>query len=61
MEKGFTEVREEMQGGFALTHKRIAQAEDSIKNVLESVIDLHDSIDKRVTKLEKQSASPHSH
>lgn len=61
MQGGFAEVREEMQGGFALTHQRVAQSEDSIKNVLESVIELHDSIDERVTKLEKEVVSSRPH
>jgi hypothetical protein len=61
MEKSFSEVREEMQGGFALTHQRIAQSEESIKNVLDSMIELHDSLDKRVKKLENKVDTSHSH
>lgn len=59
IEKGFSEMRNEMQGGFVLTHERIAKSEQNIKHLLESMIELHDSLDKRVEKLEdKIGTSP---
>ncbi len=68
LENGFSQVRdelgkvrEEMQGGFGLTHERIAQSEQNIRHILESMVDLHDSLDKRVEKLEEKIESPHSH
>lgn len=61
IETGFNEIREEMQGGFALTHERIDKAENNIKHVLETVIDLHDSLDKRVERLEEEITTHHSH
>lgn len=57
----FAKVRDEMQGGFSLVHERIAQSEQSIKHILETVIELHDSLDKRVEKLENEINTSHSH
>lgn len=55
-----SQVREEMQGGFSLTYQRIAQSEETIKHILESVIELNESLEKRVVKLETKVGTTHS-